>query len=126
MGFWIYMFLLDLLIPILMLGLGAFFRKHVPKKINYVFGYRTNRSMKNRDTWKFAHLYIGKWWQISGSVMLPISVVVMLFGLGKATDDVGLIGGVLVMAQVAWMAITIIPTERALKKNFDKYGFRKK
>ena len=126
MGFWIYMFLMDLLVPILMLGFGTFFRKYAPRKINYVFGYRTNRSMKNRDTWKFAHLYIGKWWRISGSVMLPISVVIMLFGLGKATDDVGLIGGVLMMAQVAWMAIAIIPTERALKKNFDKYGFRKK
>ena len=44
--------------------------KHCPKHINGMLGYRTTRSMKNMDTWKFAHDYCGKlWWKI-GWVMI--------------------------------------------------------
>ena len=28
--------------------------------VNFVFGYRTSMSMKNKDTWEFAHKYCGK------------------------------------------------------------------
>ena len=55
MGFWIYMLIMDLLIPTVMVLFGRAFLKKAPKEINYVFGYRTSRSMKNRDTWEFAH-----------------------------------------------------------------------
>ena len=41
MGFWIYMFIMDLLIPIIMILFGRAFLKKAPKEINYVFGYRT-------------------------------------------------------------------------------------
>ena len=34
--------------------------KKAPKEINSVFGYRTSMSMKNKDTWEFAHKYCGK------------------------------------------------------------------
>ena len=46
MGFWIYMLIMDLLIPIIMILFGQAFLKKAPKEINYVFGYRTSRSMK--------------------------------------------------------------------------------
>ena len=58
MGFWIYMLCMGLLIPAIMLVMGRYFMKSAPKEINYIFGYRTNMSMKNRDTWEFAHKYI--------------------------------------------------------------------
>ncbi len=66
MGFWIYMFIMDLLIPIVMILLGRAFLKKAPKEINCVFGYRTSMSMKNKDTWEFAHRYCGKIWVICG------------------------------------------------------------
>ena len=43
-----------------------------PKDINHTFGYRTKRSMMNKDTWSFAHAYIGKLWLICGLVLMPI------------------------------------------------------
>ena len=59
MGFWIFMLIMDLLLPFTMIGFGRYFMKKAPKEINSVFGYRTSMSMKNKDTWKFAHKYCG-------------------------------------------------------------------
>ena len=50
MGFWIFMLIMDLLIPVTMIGFGSYFMKNAPKEINAVFGYRTSMSMKNKDT----------------------------------------------------------------------------
>ena len=58
MGFWIYMFFMVLTIPAIMIIFGRIFMKKAPEKINWVFGYRTRRSMMNKDTWAFAHKYI--------------------------------------------------------------------
>ena len=62
MGFWIFMLIMDLLLPFTMIGFGRYFMKKAPKEINSVFGYRTSMSMKNKDTWEFAHKYCGNTW----------------------------------------------------------------
>jgi uncharacterized membrane protein len=31
-----------------------------PKKINYLYGYRTKQSMRNNETWSFANKYAAK------------------------------------------------------------------
>ena len=126
MGFWIFMLIMTLLIPFTMIGFGKYcLSKAGPKDINMLFGYRTSMSMKNKETWKFAHLYCGKLWWIIGWTMLPISAVLMILLIGKGISTVGLLGGVLCMIQVVILILPIIPTERALRKNFDNYGIRK-
>lgn len=126
MGFWIFMMISDLLIPITMVGLGKYFIKHAPKEINGVFGYRTSMSMKNKDTWEFAHHYCGKLWLTIGWIMLVISAIGMLFVIGRDEDIVGTFGGILCGIQIVFLIGSIFPTERALKKNFDERGNRKK
>ena len=54
-----------------------------------------------------------------------LTVAAMLPGLGKGADAVGKLGGLLCLAQIPVMLYTIFPTERALKKTFDKDGNRK-
>lgn len=78
--------------------------------------------MMNMETWQFAHAFIGKLWFICGLILLIPSVVAMLFVLGKDANTVGKVGAILVIAQMIPMIGTIIPTEKALKKNFDEYG----
>ena len=51
MAFWLFLTAMDLLIPAIMVGIGARFLKHPPKTINALYGYRTARSMKNQETW---------------------------------------------------------------------------
>lgn len=123
MGFWIYMFFMVLTIPAIMIIFGRIFMKKAPEKINWAFGYRTRRSMMNKDTWAFAHKYIGRLWWICGLVLLPLSVIPMLLLLGKDKDMVGSVGAAITMVQMIPLVGTIFPTERALKKNFDDNGW---
>ena len=102
-----------------------FYEKKAPKEINSVFGYRTSMSMKNKDTWEFAHKYCGKVWYVCGMVMLPITVIFMLLVIGKNEDCVGSIGGIICGVQLIPLIGSILPTEIALKKNFDKNGTRR-
>ncbi len=122
MDFWVFMLVMDLLIPCIMIGFGIYFRNHPPKKINYIVGYRTARSMKSKETWDFAHRHSGRIWAICGLILLPVSAAVMLLALGKDDDTVGLFGAAVCMIQVLVMILSIIPTEIALKKNFDENG----
>ena len=125
MGFWVFMLIMVLLIPITMIIFGRLFLNKTPKDINYTFGYRTKRSMMNMETWKFAHEYIGKLWFICGLTLLLLSVVIMAFVFGKDSNTVGTVGGILTIVQMIPMIGTIIPTENALKKNFDEFGRRR-
>ena len=82
-------------------------------------------SMKNKDTWEFAHKYCGKVWYVCGMVILPITVIFMLLVIGKNEDCVGSIGGIICGVQLIPLIGSILPTEIALKKNFDKNGTRR-
>lgn len=124
MGFWIFMMICNLLIPVIMIVIGMVFVNHPPKSINGIYGYRTTMSMKNMDTWNFAHLYCGKLWRKIGWIMLPISIVVMIPLLGKSDNIIGIWGGVLETVECIILIASISPVERALKKNFDKDGNR--
>lgn len=76
MWFWISMFICNMLIPLLMVISGYLMYKHPPKEINGLYGYRTSRSMKNKDTWKFAHDYCGRIWVKAGMILLVPSTII--------------------------------------------------
>lgn len=125
MWFWWFMFLADLLIPVLMIVCGKMMWKHSPREINGMIGYRTTRSMKNADTWKFAQEYCGRlWWKI-GWIVFLISVIIH-FPLYNCSEElIGAVGGILCFVQCAVLVLSIFPTERALKRNFTDEGIRK-
>ncbi len=121
-GFWVFMLIMCLLTPAMMIGFGKFFMKGGPKQINDAFGYRTTRSMKNQEPWRFAHQYSGKIWLYSGLALLPISIAAMLFVYGKSVDMTGIAGLIIVIAQMIVMICAIPFTEAALKRNFYDLG----
>lgn len=125
MGYVIAMFIFNLLIPVLMIIFGRIMYKHAPKSINGVYGYRTSMSMKNEDTWKFAHDYCGRLWYKIGLIMLIPSVLVQLPFVKSSTDTIEIMTVVLETVQICVMIASIFPTEKALRKTFDKYGNRK-
>ncbi len=122
MGFWTFMLLCNLSVPVIMLIFGFLFFKKAPKNINYIFGYRTARSMKNENTWNFAHKYLSKIWLWAGFLLLIVALIPMLFVIEKSKDTVGTVGMIICFFEVAVLLFTIIPVELALKKNFDKDG----
>lgn len=125
MGFWVFMLIMDLLIPFTMICFGRFFMKKAPKEINAVFGYRTSMSVKNKDTWEFAHKYFGKIWYVCGLIMLPATVIFLLLVIEENEGYVGTVGGIICDVQLIPLIGSIFPTEIALKKNFDKNGKRR-
>lgn len=125
MWFWWFMFVCNLLIPVILIIAGRMMWKRCPKKINTVYGYRTKRSMKNMDTWRFAHNYCGRlWWKI-GWFSLFLSVVVQIPFFERSEDVIGIVGGIICMIQVVILIASIFPTEEALKKTFNDDGTRR-
>lgn len=125
MGFWWFMFVFDLLIPLTFIIGGRMMWKHCPQDINGLMGYRTSRSMKNIDTWKFAHTYCGKlWWKMGWITLIP-SIVIHIPFVHSTVDTIGVVGGILVTIQCLLLIFSIIPTEIALKKNFTDDGIRR-
>lgn len=125
MWFWWFMFIFDLLIPMLMILLGRMMWKHPPGSINWVIGYRTSRSMKNMDTWKFAHDYCGRlWWKIGWAMLIP-SVVIHFPFYNSSENTIGIVGGILCGLQCVALLVPVYFTEKALKRNFTSEGIRK-
>ena len=87
---WIFMLLVDLLIPAVMLFFGLRFEKKTPKPARsmFSFGYRTVMSMKSKETWDFAHKTVGKLYVIMGIILAVLSIVVLLFTIGKDKDTI--------------------------------------
>ena len=125
MGFWIFMLIMVLLIPLTMLFFGWLLFRKTPKEINYVYGYRTKRSMMNEETWRFANQYFGKVWYLCGLISAPLSVIAIAIVFGKGLGTVGTVGGIITMLQMLPLIGAIVPTESELKKNFDENGKRR-
>lgn len=127
MNFWIFMLVMNLLIPITMISFGHSFEKKPPKieRSKFAFGYRTIMSMRNAETWEYAHRIFGKLWFRFGIAVGVISIIALLFVIGKDKDTVGFAGMIICYVQMAVMLIPVIPTEISLRKRFDKNGNRK-
>lgn len=122
---WYLMLVCDLPVPVIMLFAGLFMSKCPPKDINFAIGYRTARSMKNDDTWRFAHAKCGRLWQIVGGALLPVSAAALVPLWGLSEDAVVTSGMIIMFVQLAAMLATIPFVEHALKKEFDENGARR-
>ncbi|MEY8386256.1 SdpI family protein [Oscillospiraceae bacterium 38-13] len=120
--FWLFTLAYSLLIPGSMLLLGRRFAKNPPGEINGAFGYRTARSMRNRQTWEFAHAYSGRFWVRVGRPVLAVSLLWMALLFGKDVGTVGRFGVILTGLQMVPFLAVIPATERALKREFDDFG----
>ena len=96
MWFWWFMLCCDILLPVIMILTGRMMWKHSPENINGIVGYRTQRSMKNMDTWKLAHAYSGQlWWKLGWGMLLPFMIV-----YGKAEHVIGIVSMILMVVQM--------------------------
>ncbi len=113
------------LIPVLCFIFGILLYKHEPKKINGCYGYRTCRSMKNEDTWKFANNLLGRLWLGGGAVLIVISAAAVLAVNASRPDMFSAVSGLAVIMDLVFMAASIIRVESALKKRFNDDGSRR-
>ena len=121
--FWV---IITILIPFAVLVAGLFARIGLPKRVNWIVGYRTFMSMKNKETWVFAHKYVGKWWTICGIFFIIVAFVGMIIiELEILTLEPAIFVAIVAIAALVILVIALIFTEIALRKEFDKNGKRR-
>ena len=125
MWFWIFIFINNLFVPLLMIIFGQVFFKHPPDQINGIYGYRTKMSRLNMDTWQYAHQYFGKLWLRIGRLLLPFSVLGMICVYGRDEKQIGIVGAAVLIVQTVMLLMPIVWTEKELQKTFNKNGTRK-
>lgn len=125
MGFWIFTLCFNFMTPLIMFVFGRSFINNPPREINKLFGYRTSMSMKNKETWDFAHHYIGRLWYACSPVMLTLTFLAMLVVFGEPKDTIGTVGGAVSVLQLIVLVGSIVPTELALRRSFHKDGSRR-
>ncbi len=122
---WWITFICALIIPSVMLCCGLFMWKRPPRKINAFIGYRTTKSMKNEETWKYAHNFCGKLWSAIGAATLMISAAAIGPFYNASEKTVAIVALVTGITQFAVLLTSLIPTEIALKLTFDNDGIKK-
>ena len=125
MQFWWFMFFCNMLYSVLMIIGGYYMWKRTPKFGNSLSGYRSRRSSVNENTWRFANKNCGRRWWIIGWIMFAPTVLVQLPFYGSDKDTVGNVGLIICIIECTVMILSIIPTETALKKEFNDDGTRK-
>ncbi|MBE5935525.1 MAG: SdpI family protein [Lachnospiraceae bacterium] len=124
MGFWIFMFIMNLSIPVILILIGLMLYKTDPGDINNYWGYRTKMSMINKDTWDFAHDYVGRLFCKYGKITLIIASIIFIPFIGQSNDVIGYGGAIIEILEIVPIFISIHKTEKALKATFDKEGNR--
>lgn len=94
--------------------------KHTPKKINYLYGYRTSMSCKNEDTWIFANKYCGRIYFYTGIITAILSPIFAF--IYHISHNNAIILVIFCNAPIISLFVPIFFTEKALRKHFDKKG----
>ena len=114
------------LLPLVMVICGMSYTKRGPKRITRLQGYRSKMSMKNRETWDFAHKNLGDLWFKLGAPLLAVTSVVSLLVFRETTKQITTWCCVIFVIQLVIMILPVVYTEKALKENFDENGKWKK
>lgn len=108
------LFLIPITTGFIFMVAGCFMLKFPPKKINYLYGYRTNNSMKNQRRWNFAQKYSAKELIKLGGILTLSS----LFGCFYFPSEK--LAMVLGLAMMLFMVVILFfKVEGAIKKEFD-------
>ena len=82
-----------------------------PKKINGLYGYRTQTSMQNQKKWDFAQTYSAKIMMLTGFIF---TLIALSKGLFKTNESVDLAIGMFCM--IIGSILMIVVVEKAVRK----------
>lgn len=115
---WWILFACNAVIPLVLLLGGGLMSRNRLRRINALVGYRTQRSMQNDETWRFANRRCGKYFLILGGVTLALAVAGQLALLHAREKALTFFTLGLMCAELVLIFVCIGRTERALKRNF--------
>lgn len=100
-----------LCVGIVFILVGLIMYAFPPKKINGLYGYRTQTSMQSQQKWDFAQTYSSKIMMLTGLIFTFLSPTKGLFKTNESTD---LVIGMFVMIISSILMIVVV--EKALRK----------
>jgi uncharacterized membrane protein len=105
-------FLLEIpaLVGIIFIITGIIMQVFPPKKINSLYGYRTNRSMQNQKKWDFAQKYSAKLLTVFGLALVLISSLNTFLNIQGDLEKI--ISAILIIGSFIFL---VIKTESKLK-----------
>lgn len=105
-------------IGIISIIIGLVLKAFPPRKINFLYGYRTRLAMKNQDTWNAAQKY-----SANALIVLGAAYIIIGFVLNKLIAN--LKEGHQSAVFLIGIAVLIIYVESKLRMRFHKDGSRK-
>jgi len=82
-----------------------------PKRINYIYGYRTSSSMKSEERWNFAQRFSAIAMIQSGLALVAFSIIGLFYSFSKSTEVIAAV--ILIILALSYL---FIRTENGLKK----------
>lgn len=110
------------LIGLILLVMGNIQKRWPPKKINRVYGYRTQSSMKTQQHWDAANRFSARHMIKSGLVLIVTGLLCgIIMGFIGVSDEVWMVvsGVLLVASAIGACVFLIIFTEKHLSNTFD-------
>ena len=89
-----------------------------PKKINSLYGYRTNRTMLNETIWNFANKFFTKELLKYAGISFVAALLLVIFNKTLSWQPMAIM--------LLSLAVSVIKTEQVLTKNFDEEGRKRK
>jgi len=111
----LFFYITDLLLPVMMTVLGYVFIKRPPKNINIFYGYRTSRSLRSMESWKYAHECCGRLWIKLG----PVLFILILFSKLVIPLNEEILSLIHMTILIFSLFATIFVVEQDLKRKFD-------
>lgn len=100
-----------LCVGIVFILVGLIMYAFPPKKINGLYGYRTQTSMENQQKWDFAQKYSSKIMMLTGLIFTFLSPTKGLFKTNESTDlAIGM------FCTIVGSILMIVVVEKALRK----------
>ena len=115
-----------LIVPLVLLGLGAWYYFFPPKEANHAVGFRSYWAMGSVQAWQYAQRLAGVSYLGLGGVLFVISAVVCVFVNGQRAMgmiNVALVCGLiqLVLVLAIWITLNVL-----IYQAYDKDGNPKK
>ncbi len=85
-----------------------------PKKINAIYGYRTNKTMKNDTIWQFANTFFTKEFMKYSAISLVAALVLASISKELTWQPMAIM--------LLSLAVSVVKTEQEINKNFDGEG----
>ena len=118
----LFFLIMTLVIPVSLIKLGKMFKTVPLHNTNMTFGYKTDMSMKNTETWTFAQKYCGNLWYFGGYILLISTVILMIIVKGESDGNAAVMAGIICLVEIAFILSSIFSTEIKLREKFDHNG----